>query len=238
MLDMSSANVSGDYTVGTTTVKGGVNRGVGQVGTITPAEVVNMQLVEFQNILGDVPLNTDPATDTGDQLITAIKTLIQTTVDETREVLSPIGSMVWYTGKGPLAHIPAGFVIADGTVMPTVAYPQLAELYAGLHGNPLVVGDTFKLPNMLDRFVKGVVSTVGDLGGSNTTTITHQNLPHDIMYSIPNTTGNWKATGDEDRISNAQADGTPSGIAMDTTPLNMGLIPIIRARYSNEVPSS
>ena len=83
--------------------------------------------------------------------------------------LTPTGTIIAFAGS----PIPDGYLICDGSNYLINDYPILATLLGTLYGTPST--GFFTLPNLVDRFIKGAVSSAGVSGGSNTTNFTVSN---------------------------------------------------------------
>jgi len=85
----------------------------------------------------------------------------------------PIGGLVAWPAKGA---IPTGFVEANGQSLLTTDYPALFAVYGYTYGGS---GDSFNVPDLIGKSLKGTTSTalVGTPVGSDTTTLAVNNLP-------------------------------------------------------------
>lgn len=75
-----------------------------------------------------------------------------------------------------LADVPDNLLICDGTVYTRTAYPDLYEV---LHPNLIIDADTFQVPDLRDKFIKGewLSQTVGITGGEKTHALTVAEMP-------------------------------------------------------------
>lgn len=71
-------------------------------------------------------------------------------------------------------EIPAWGLLCDGSTYNRVDYPLL---YAKLATPFIVDADTFTVPNLIDRFVRGTDEFVGDYGGADSHTLTVSEMP-------------------------------------------------------------
>lgn len=223
MQDMSGANVSGDYTVGSTTVTGGISRTVtGSVGSIPTADFFNMQLIEFENVLtaaGD-SLNSTVAGDTGKQLINAINYIIE-------QNINPVSTIVT-TATTDIAKLNLGgeWVICDGRELSKLDYPVLYELIGGQYtSTPSSL--TFQIPYTIERVIKGTDRTVrvGDGGGVSSVTLELDNVPQhthisDTMATNPLPCGEGSGDCASIDIGNQETGGVV-GLPASVVPFNI-----------------
>lgn len=94
----------------------------------------------------------------------------------------PLGIKLDYTGK--IERIPENYMLADGRVLKTVDYPDLAWFYGA------ELQESFKLPDMKHLFVVGYdpnvpeYSEIGRTGGQKEVTLKEENLAdHSHVYS-------------------------------------------------------
>src|SRR5690349_18833686 len=73
------------------------------------------------------------------------------------ESTAPIGSIVAYGGD--LAAKPDNWLLCDGTVLRTSAYPELARIIGSRWGGTTAAD--FRVPDLMGRFLRGVDSTKG-----------------------------------------------------------------------------
>lgn len=85
----------------------------------------------------------------------------------------PIGAVVAWPSKGSL---PSGFIEANGQSLLTTDYPALFAAYGYTHGGS---GSSFQVPNLNNFSLKGTtnVNLIGTTVGSDTTTLSVDNLP-------------------------------------------------------------
>lgn len=99
----------------------------------------------------------------------------------TEETDMPIGTVI------PLATttVPEYALICDGSSHQRVDYPNLYDILAARF---IVDSDTFTVPQLTDRFVRGntgVTASIGATGGSNQIVLSESNLPsHNHTYQI------------------------------------------------------
>lgn len=91
----------------------------------------------------------------------------------------PIGTVVSYLG----ITAPDGWLICDGSTYNITEYPKLAEFIENQFGSLDYFGGdgeiTFAVPDLRDRFILGAgdTRTVGEKGGSESVTLTEDELP-------------------------------------------------------------
>ena len=100
---------------------------------------------------------------------------------------TPVGTVSWF----PLdaANIPAKWLICNGSAVSQATYPALYPLLRDNFGHG---GGNFNLPDLRQRFLygAGVDASIGDIGGSDTHTLTTAEMPaHTHIQQGRNTTG-------------------------------------------------
>lgn len=134
----------------------------------------------------------------------------------------PVGSMVdWPTGSAP-----SGWLLCDGTAVSRTTY---SALFARI-GVTFGIGDgasTFNLPDLRDRFVKGLISpeAIGDTGGSETPSVSISDPGHTHLIvanvqrqaaAVGNNTSGPQSTGSSTTgITASIADGRPPFIVLN-----------------------
>jgi microcystin-dependent protein len=149
----------------------------------------------------------------------------------TEETDMPIGSVI------PIAvtTVPSYALVCDGTVYQRVDYP---DLYAILSPLFIIDADSFRVPDLFDRFIRGnasVDATIGTPGGTNQVTIAEFNLPaHTHFYSqasgVPITTTPGPVPAQSFGSLIQSTGSTGGGAPLITRPRNMLLRYIIIAR--------
>ena len=121
---------------------------------------------------------------------------IQTTAF-TGSVGLPTGSMITWCSGGA---IPSGYLVCDGTEYPETSYPDLFATIGNTYGGGPAT-NTFKVPDMINRFIMGASSSIGLSGGSNSDFITDANITPFMPTQRPppnnpaNTTISFNSTG-------------------------------------------
>lgn len=88
-----------------------------------------------------------------------------------------VGEIVWYATSTPPAHV----LLCDGSEYARADYPAL---FAVIDANYLIDPDTFRVPDLIGRFMRGG-SEAGITGGADTHTLTESEMPYHT-----HTTGN------------------------------------------------
>ena len=228
MQDLTGANVSDDYTVDGTTIRGGVNRSseTGSVGTIPVADFHNMQLIEFQNIIQaadpDDSLSSSLAGDNGKQLITAIRTII-------KESINPIGTVITHAAvslKDIQKILTGEWMDCNGDTLVKEDYWDLWWMLGNSYTSEEDEQETtFKLPDLRNTFVMGSdnFAHIGDEGGASTVTLSSTNLPdhtHDLVSNALNPFPSGEGGGSSPDAGGGSVSGTVTGHTGTTTPLN------------------
>lgn len=92
----------------------------------------------------------------------------------------PVGTVVWYAGSNP----PSGWYPCIGLSMEITAFPDLYAAIGTTYGVGTSPPDTFQIPDLRDRFIKGSLANLGTIGGQATTTLGVNNLPaHNHSHS-------------------------------------------------------
>ena len=120
----------------------------------------------------------------------------------------PVGLVVPYAGT----HVPTGFLLADGNLIPTgPQYAALQQLLGSRFALPTDPVGACRVPNLSGRVVRGTVGAtdIGQTPGSDTQTLQLQHLPqhkHSVM-------GAWHADGsDTSRLIGGGADIHPTNL--------------------------
>lgn len=101
------------------------------------------------------------------------------------------GSIVLY----PSINIPTGWLLCDGGSYDKIQYFSLWNVIQYTFGGSR---DSFKVPDLINRFPRGATSNIATTGGKSTATLTEANLPsHSHTYDI------YKADGYFRRTANA-----------------------------------
>ncbi len=88
----------------------------------------------------------------------------------------PPGSIVMYAGNSASSLSGSGWLLCDGSTYNISDYLNLYNIIGNTYGG--TAGSTFKVPNMIEKFPRGIVSTsVGNSGGSANITLSANNLP-------------------------------------------------------------
>lgn len=136
-----------------------------------------------------------------------IRELIASAEEEETVNLLPLGLVIPFAGL--TATLPDWLLLCDGAVHDRVDYP---DLYAVLESAFVIDADTFKTPDLNDRFVSGASSGVGAVGGSATETLTTAQMPvHDHKK--------WDGGSNEYVVMDV---GPPGQLANTTFPNNGG----------------
>lgn len=117
-----------------------------------------------------------------------------------------IGQISYFLGA-----LPNGWLPLDGTTYDQLDYPELVALLDSQFKND--VAETFTLPNVTDRFfaVSGNNYTLGNLGGSDTHTLSVDELPpHTHDYTFPITGATIGGAGPPLPVVDAVTPGTPT----------------------------
>jgi len=159
-----------------------------------------------------------------------ISNLVTVQYDGTRWIIQNrfdlVGQVVDYTGTA----VPPGYVIADGTTLPRVAYSALFSIYGTYYG----VGDgtnTFGIPDLRGRNTTAIDSAtgrssacgagaLGGVCGQQSVTLVQANMP---SYTLPNTLGATDAGHTHDSsagISGAPIIGSGASFGTPGQPLN------------------
>ena len=106
----------------------------------------------------------------------------------------PCGSIVNFAGSTP----PTGWLICDGRELPILEYSNLFDIIGYTYGNDS--SGYFCLPDLQDRVPLGKKSntTLGDTGGSNSVTLTTNQLPSHSHSGTSDSNGSHSHTGTTD----------------------------------------
>lgn len=128
---------------------------------------------------------------------------------EAEVIMSAVGLIM------PIANaaVPEFMLLCDGALHLRVDYPELYEVLDPVF---IVDADSFRTPDLQDRFVLGSPSTpVGDTGGTNTHTLTVSQLPsHSHFYD--------KALDSIDPIGAGVPTLQPTSVYLPTATSNTG----------------
>lgn len=86
----------------------------------------------------------------------------------------PVGGIVPYAGSS--ATIPDGWLLCDGASLSRTTFADLFAVVGTTYGS---TASTFRVPNLTGRFPLGddATTTLGEVGGAATVTLTSANLP-------------------------------------------------------------
>lgn len=120
--------------------------------------------------------------------------------------IMPVGSVICYAGS----NAPSGWLLCNGNDINRSDYSTLFSIIGTTYGSNS--GSTFKLPNLNQKFPMGKSGSnnLGDTGGSNTVTLTTNNLPAHTHTGTVNSAGSHSHTG------TAVSDGLHSHNASDS----------------------
>ena len=86
----------------------------------------------------------------------------------------PVGTIIWYSSS----TAPVGYLICNGQAVSRTLYPDLFDAIGTTYG-PGDGSTTFNLPNLLNKFIEGSTSNVGDI----------------VDAGLPNITGAFQGRG-------------------------------------------
>ena len=144
----------------------------------------------FTGNLADLQLNGSSVFKVASSGVTSVTGTLDVSDGLTKNgtsVLTPAGTMTMFAGSSA----PAGYLLCDGTMYSTAAYPDLFAVIGYTYGGS---GSTFNVPDMRGRFGEGVSSGVsnisnkslGQTGGEETHTLTTGELPSiSLSVNIP-----------------------------------------------------
>jgi len=142
----------------------------------------------------------------------------------------PVGTFAWWTG--PQGKIPGNWLVCDGSGVSATAYPALFGAIGYSHGGS---GDTFNLPNMLDRFVMGAGSLApGDTGGEASHTLLIDEIPshHHLAPGTLNAgaSSDYAKAGDSNQTRLFETTDTGGGLSHNNIPPFLVCIPCVVAK--------
>jgi len=132
---------------------------------------------------GDEDMNDNDILNVNQAEVNSVKfsdNTIQTTAF-TGSVGLPTGAMITWCSGGA---IPSGYLICDGTEYPETSYPDLFATIGNTYGGGPAT-NTFKVPDMINRFIMGASASNGLSGGSNSDFITEANITPFPPTNIP-----------------------------------------------------
>lgn len=110
----------------------------------------------------------------------------------------PTGSVFSYTGS----TVPEGYLLCDGSTYNKNDYQDLYNTIKNTYGGD---SNSFKVPNLIDSFVKGGSSTTGEQKGQNDVVLKQENIPMippsvstddntkiPIVFNSPSGISDWK----------------------------------------------
>lgn len=145
-------------------------------------------------------------------------------------VCMPIGSVLPYAGN--VASLPDGFVLCDGATYTEVDYTDAYSVWNTAFKDTM--NETFTVPDLRARFVFGASGSynVGDSGGSETHTLTIDEMPaHSHVYTQAVTTvinGGLEAPANSATPSVANTSSVGGGQAHNNMPPFLVLSYIVR----------
>lgn len=97
----------------------------------------------------------------------------------------PRGSIICFAGR----TAPDGWLLCDGSDLDIIRYDKLFSVIGRTYGSSSL--NTFKLPNLCQKFPMGKTSdtNLGDSGGSNSITLTAEQLPSHTHSGTVNSAG-------------------------------------------------
>ena len=177
-------------------------------------------------------------TDTLNQALGKLEAKVDTAVANSDGI--PVGSVVWLS----TSTVPAGFLLCNGQAVGRTTYPDLFAAIGTTYGS----GDgstTFNLPNLIDKFIEGANTNIGDsvaaglpnitgiVGGLNLWNVPQ---PNGAFYSVKfgsNTNASGvSGTAEYENHLDASRSNSIYGNSSTVQPPALKLLPCIKA-YSS-----
>ena len=135
--------------------------------------------------------------------------------------ITPIGSIIMWPGT--ISNFPTGWAICNGQSLSASTYSSLFSIIGYTYGGS---GGTFNLPNMVDRFVVGTgnLYSVGNTGGSNSVTLTVNELPsHNHGVNDPGHAHNYAMFAKDNETSGGDSNRPDNSVTLTTNPNVTGI---------------